>query len=1056
MLAAPVGNLADLANTGFLHLSAEHGLSQRTVQSIYQDREGLLWFGTQEGLNLYDGRKIQIFRHSDRNEGALPHDFIKDIGEDAQGNLWIATLGGLSRFNRETNRFETIALTSQSGEPVVRVACLYLAPSGELWVGSDGAGLFRLDYAAGERKIQQFSLFKEINQQDIRAILQDSRGRLWVGTDNSGIILLDASKTQSHHFTSQVDLPGSIASNRVRSIIEDSKGQIWVATRGGGVARFDELSRSFRTYRHDPADPSSLSHDRVYTLFEDTNQLIWIGTDAGVSVYSETTDQFIRVNHQPSQKSSLSHNRVLAIYQDQGGLIWLGSSSGLNQWNPVATRFVHYRQANESGMGLSHNHVHGFAESQQGGIYIATFGGGLNYFDPRSNRFTQIALDPANTHITTLMRDGQNRLWVGSYAKGVSLLASDHGVEKNFNFVADDPASLSDNGVTDILQDRDGDYWISTYRAGLNRLSKAALNQSRPEFSHYRKGQQGLLNDNIFQLLEDDEGYIWLATDGGGLFRLDKHSGQFAHISHQPGVDGSLSGNTVWSMFQDSKGRLWVGTQGNGLNRWEPQDRRNLNANFKHYNIEQGLNGSTVNGIVEDQDGSIWISTNQGLSQLDPETDKLVTYNLAEGIHSNEFNQGAVLEAKDGRLYFGGLEGVTAFYPNEIGQNQHKPKVVLTKITSQGKELTFNKPLTQLQQVNFDHTDYLIRFEFAALDYALPGKNQYQYKLEGLDAEWVMLGNLNRATFTNLPGGNYVLRVRGSNNDGLWSEEAVNLKINVMPAPWSSWWAFSLYASVFCGLLLLVVRLQAKRLANKEVFNDSVNERVQEKTLVYVKINEYLREQLELVKYQANVDMDTGLPNQNYLYDLVKANLYWINQNRHQSSHHKIVLALVKLPELEKSPSLDANAVLTQTIREFSRQFSGEGSDFRLVVRWSRLELGVICYVANREGALSLVREVRSALDQQLRRQLGEEKPFAPLRVGFSLLPLSGVNQSGLDGESLLMLTEHIARLVCGHPQFSVVGVLGVHQVLGESKFKQIMAVDQLDQLYDLFELEKY
>jgi ligand-binding sensor domain-containing protein/GGDEF domain-containing protein len=1049
-------NANEMSNITFQHISTEHGLSQRTVETIYQDKYGFLWIGTQEGLNRYDGRKLDVFRHINNDSSSLSHDYIRDVIEDRGGNLWVATGGGLNRFVRKSESFEKLKFTDTKGNTIRRLNSLYIDSSEIMWIGTDGNGLFAFNTLEKDKKITPFSRFSELEKTDITVVFEDSRKRLWVGTDGNGITLISGDRQQQQIFSHDENNQKSLAHDRVRTIIEDSKGRVWVGTRGGGLSRFDELSKTFKHYQYDVTDKRSLSNNRVYKIFEDNNKQLWIATDAGLSLYNNLEDTFVRIQHSPSQQSSINHNRVLSIFQDKGDLIWVGTSAGLNIWNPITAKFVQYRHKIQEKNTLTNNHIHGFAENKAGDIYVATFGGGLNYFNPETNEFSAFSLMQGEKNsvsdelITTLMYDSlEEALWVGTVSKGVEVFNSNHQKIKSFQHDSKDISSLSNNGVTDIIKDSDGGIWVSTYRAGLNKLN------DNGSFKRYRLENRvgGLANENIFQLLEDDEGYIWMITDGGGVIRLDKHTGYFTSFINDPDNESSLSGNTAWSIFQDSKSRIWIGTQGKGLNLWEPEDRRQGINKFKHYTIENGLSGSTINAIEEDSEGKLWISTNRGVDQLDTITDKIVSYDFSGLAHGNELNQAAVLRAKNGRLYFGGLDGISAFFPKEIKKNNHIPEVVLTNITSEGHSVEINEALNELTEVVFEYKDYLITFEFAALEFSQPKKNQYQYKLEGLDPDWIKLGSRNRATFTNLPAGTYTLKVKGSNNDGLWSKESINLKVVVLPAPWASWWAYSIYTALFSLLLLLVIRSQAKRLANQEMFRTLVSEQVEEKTALYVKNNDYLNEQMEQLKFHSNVDLSTGLPNQKYLSDLVKANLQWVDQyqDTNNSNCPKLCIAILHLPKIGNFSNTNVQAQLNKMIKIFNENVTSLDVNFKIVVRWGDNELGVLFYADNEAEGERFMRLIIEKLSECISNTIEHDFSQYPIKTGFVVTPFSGVKQDAIESSDLLMLTEHLLHLVINDAEINTFGIIGSNQKLNPNKFRQIMAINNLNKLKDVF-----
>jgi ligand-binding sensor domain-containing protein len=1016
-----------LENTNFKHISTEHGLSQKTVQTIFQDKVGFIWIGTQEGLNRYDGRELKIFRHDNNDSTSLSNDVIRDLVEDKQGNLWVATSSGLNRYDAKSESFERLAIKNENGEIVNRLNSLFVDSQGQLWVGTEQNGVFII--VQKNYQITRFEKATELIDADVRVIFEDSRNRIWIGTDGDGVTVITNNEKKNYHFLPQQGIEGAISHNRIRSIMEDSNGRIWVATRGGGINRFDELLKHFTVYRNDPQDSKSLSHNQVYQIFEDSKKKLWMATAQGVSIYQPALNNFLNIKQKPSQPYGLSSDRVLTIFQDNSGLIWLGTNSGVNQWNPINAAFAHYRQISEDPITLSDNMVYGFAESESGGIYVGSFGGGLNYYDPKKNQVgivkTAEGFEKTTKFITSMLMDDQQQLWVGSIPEGVKVYSPELKEIAHYKH-SENEHSLSANGITNIMQDSDGEIWISAFGAGINRLNKSQNN-----FRHYRSAT----TNNAFMLMEDDEGYIWVATDGGGISRLDKNTHEFVNFIHQSNNPESLSSNSAWSILQDSKGRFWIGTQGNGLNRWEPEDRRQGINKFQHYTVQNGLNSSTVNGVLEDNDGFIWISTSRGVSRLDPETNDIKHYNLADEIHFNELNQGVMLKTKDGRMFFGGEKGISAFYPQQIKSNSNIPKVVLTNISSGNEQLLFKQPLNELKEVIFDHNDYLVAFDFAALDYTQPRKNKYQYKLEGLDENWIQLGHLNRATFTNLPSGNYLLKVRGSNNNDVWSADSINLKVKVLPAPWAAWWAFALYGLLFSVLLLMFIRLQAKRLTEQEYFQNRVNQKVEEKTELYVQSNDILKQHFSQLEKNANLDFATGLPKQKYLCDMLQLTLSWLSRSSVNADAAPGHLSLMLL----RAPFVEHNRDLAiEQFELFAKNLSFIIASDAVLVRWSDDQLALINFVTDSQQINQQINVIRDCFSENT--QLFN----AGLSFAYSLFPFSVVSPAHLDADNLLMLTEHALFSVAKNKGLTVIGIVSALQQLTVPIIKQTLAKDNL------------
>ena len=1041
---------SNISVKNFKHLSTENGLSQKSVRKIFQDSNGFIWMGTQEGLNRYDGRSFQHFRYNESDPRSLSGDVIRDIIEDSNRNIWIATSNGLNLFNEAEQKFERVQILSESNNPVLRLNTLFKDSTGRIQIGTDGNGVFQIDTSKNSLKVIRSALFPTLNNSDVRVIFEDTRKRYWIGTDGNGILVKEQGASTSKKLENSVNDNSSLSNNRITSITEDQKGQIWIGTRGGGLNRFNERSSNFKHFQFEENNDSSLSNNRVFKVLEDSNTNIWVATDKGINLFEPISETFTRIINLPSQKYSLTHNRVLDIFEDRSGLIWIGTLSGINLWSPVDSKFVQYQHISEANNSLSNNTVSNFSENHQNNIYVATFGGGLNIVDSKTLKISRVStanfkkFDLHDSRLTALMVDSENSLWVGSATQGVRQFDHELNTLNTYAYAADNPSSISANGITDIFEDSDGEIWISTYGAGLNRFLKET--KSFMQYQHDPNNTNSLSSNDVYQIFEDDEGYIWLATDGGGLSRLDKHNHKFVTFKSSKDNPNSLLSDTTWSITQDRNGRFWIGTQGMGLIRWEPEDRRQGKQKFQNYSIQSGLPSSTINGVIEDESGYIWISTNKGVSRLDPEKDIFTHYNLSDNIHHNEFIQGAIIKASDNRIYIGGLNGISAFYPQEISVNEHIPRVLLTQIMSENNPLLFDTPLSQLKRVTFTHKDYFLTFEFAALDYAQPNLNQYQYKLEGFDHDWIKIGNLNRATYTNLPSGKYVFKVKGSNNDGVWSDESINLEVIIEPAPWASWWAFIIYASIFCVLLIIFIRSQARRIASQDLFQKQVSEKIKTKTLELKQNNQSLKNQLNEHQHSIGIDLATGLYNQTFFTEQLLISLAWLDGTKEQSDDikQKLFCSIVQLKNCEKSQSDHLIKVLGNKLNQME--------DFYLIARWSKTEIALLSFVKSKSDMSDMISQIVNS-SKKLEANTSQSQP-SQIAIGYSLIPMHNNDDEGFKWENILMLTEHAMRSAAKHQDSHFIGLLSCHKKLSATLIKEIMTSENILELSDIFEFD--
>ncbi len=825
LLAGTVPLGAQTRSIRFDRLSREQGLSQSTVTCILQDRVGFMWFGTQAGLNRYDGYRFIVYKHDPADPASLANDSILVLVEDEYGDLWIGTEGGgLSRWRRAEDSFTRYRHDPADPESLAgdRVRAIRRSRTGALWIGTYESGLDRFDPATGI-----FEHFRHapgdptsLSDDGIRALYEDRLGNLWVGT-MGGLNLFDPGTETFVRFQHDPTMPASLNDNRIRSILEDSAGTLWIGTYGGGLDQLDRITLTFKHHVHDPSDPSSLSENRVRALYEDDEHRLWVGTDGGLNLLSRDSGSFTRYRHRPAELSSLSADRVMAIYQDRGGVVWVGTQAGgVNKWNPLTWSFSHYQRDPASVSSLSGNDVYAFSEDPEGKLWIGTLDG-LNALDRSTGAFTHFRHDPADPRgisddrVTSLLHDRHGVLWVGTQA-GLNRFDPVSGTFERFKHQDERPESLASDGVMALFEDRRGALWVGTHGGGLDRLELPG-----GTFIHHRHDPadpRSLSNDRVSCFAEDPAGALWIGTDGGGLHRYDHRTGTFLRLQHDPDRPESLRSNIVLALHVDPGGQLWVGTRGGGLDQLLRFDEASGEAVFRNYSERAGLPNDVVYGIRSTDSAQLWISTINGMSRFDPATQEFKNYTTSHGLQSNEFNRGAHAQSSSGEMFFGGVRGFNAFFPERIGHNRIMPPVVLTSVLKSNEPIHPASSVYRIDEITLDHRDYILfSVEFAALDFTAPEENRYAYKLEGLSEDWIDLGTYRRVTFTNLDPGSYVLRVKGSTNDGAWNEDGLTLAMTITPPPWKSGWAYSLYTVALGILIYGYVRAQQKKAQRQEL-----------------------------------------------------------------------------------------------------------------------------------------------------------------------------------------------------------------------------------------------
>ena len=793
----------------FERISLEQGLSQSSIYCMLQDSQGFMWFGTEDGLNKYDGYNFTVYKPIPGEPNSLSGNFIRAIHEDSSGALWIGTDGGLDRLDRQTGQFthyghDPHSLSSNA------VQAIYQDREGMLWVGTLGGGLHRFTQEQ-ERFIRypvDSKQSRDITSSDvIWTIYQDREGVLWIGTDN-GLGRLDRQTGQLAYYKMDLE-EANLSENSVRAIYEDDSGVLWIGTFGGGLKRFDRFTERFVSYRNEPHDPHSLSNDLVWAIYQDRSGVLWVGTDNGLERWDRDGEQFIHYYHDMDDPDSLGDNSVRSIYEDDSGVFWVGTyGGGISKLDRSTDRFTHYQAEPGNPHSLNSNIIRAIYKDREGVLWIGTAGGGLNKFDRKKGAFTFYYTDnssPSHDLIRTICEDHSGALWIGTQGGGLNKFERLTERFTRYRFDPQNPHSLSDDTILAMIQDRAGTLWIGTGRGGLNRLDP-----STERFTHDDADPDipGSLSSNeVRAICEDRAGTLWIGTWNGGLNKFDRETEKFLHYPVGP---KGLSDDTVLSIHEGPSGVLWIGTAGGGLNKFNPKTET-----FTHYREKDGLPNDVVYGVLEDSRGYLWLSTNKGLSRFDPRTETFTNYDVNDGLQGNEFNGGAFHKSADGEMFFGGLNGLTVFYPENIQDNTFVPPVVLTSLTQGGEEVQVDRALGSVEEVVFRWPNNFFEFEFAALSYTQPEKNQYAYRLEGLKEDWNYIGTRRFGRYTNLPSGTYTLKIKGSNNDGVWNEEGMTITIKVVPPFWGTWWfrgivALALVGSVIGGYRLRVKGIEAR------------------------------------------------------------------------------------------------------------------------------------------------------------------------------------------------------------------------------------------------------
>ncbi|TDH19996.1 hybrid sensor histidine kinase/response regulator [Segetibacter sp. 3557_3] len=801
------------ANIRFKHISNEQGLSNSTIECIFQDRTQFIWIGTRDGLNRFDGHQMQVYRYNASDSNSISDNYIRCITQDKAGVLWIGTSNGLNRFDAKTGRFTRFKNQVRSERSISHnlVTSVLETKNGELWAGTGNAlNRFEPESQSFQRYYIDASSAAAGNQ--VNCLYEDAQGKFWVGSEK-GLYLFQEKVTPFFRPISTLDVHLEKA---IRIIHPGSDGKMWMAIKEDGLFLFDPATNRVKQYKHGEQEAGSLGSNLVKSILSDKKGKLWVGTvNGGLNLFMPESDAFLHFQNEPANAASLSQRTVSALFEDKQGNIWIGTHrGGINLYIPNRQNFgLYQKDANKNS--LSYNDVKCFFEDRAGKIWIGTDGGGLNAFDPNTEQFKHYRYNPFNTNslgsdeVLHVTEDSQGNLWVSTWGGGLNLFDRNAGTFTRFIHKPGDNSSISSDYVQQVFEDHQKRLWVATYYGGLNLFDRKTKRFQRVESDD--KHLTHLTGTNIVSICQDTRGNLWFGTDDGGLNCLQSSTQKFLHYFVN---DEKMPDLRV--LYIDSKARLWVGHSGLYLFDEAKQS-------FSLFTNRAGLASEFIKGIAEDDHGNLWISTSNGLTKINPQTKAFKKYNSADGLQGLEFEANAYLKTRKGRMFFGGLNGFNAFYPKDIQPNTFIPPVVITDfqllngtVSPGDKPAILPYTISYTDVVELSYTQSSFSFSYAALNFIIPENNQYAYRLKGLNDNWNYVNNEHKATYSNLPAGTYVFEVKAANNDGIWNETPASVKIIITPPFWNTWWFKTLVVLLLVGtagvFILFKRRLEIQRM----------------------------------------------------------------------------------------------------------------------------------------------------------------------------------------------------------------------------------------------------
>ena len=753
------------SNITFEHFSVAQGMNEPLIEHVIQDRNGYIWFASWGGLEKFDGYKFKLYEHDPNNPQSIDKAFVQTLYEDRDGIIWVGTFNGLEKFDKEKDSFTHYSPHPPGPETELsnHVFSICEDKDGFLWIGT-GNGLNKFDKTTGK-----FTCFRKgenntasISGNFIGAVSVDISGSLWIGT-GIGLDTLDRKTGNFKHVWFDPDNKSEWSITQVNAIFEDKAGIIWIGMNKGIIA-FDKKTGSFTPYMNEIG--------WITSICEDESGLLWIGSsESGLYSFDKKTNKPHNFVHDEKDPASLSSNIIYSVLFERSGTLWIATRWGVNKLNLHQKDFQHYRLSN----------ITSIVKGRDNKIWINT-DNGPKKLDSKTGQITQSQFS------NNLLYEDQNRnFWFAQ--EGGGLYKKDR-FGKITNFYTSTGEEFK-NYIDMIYETSDRNIWINGSGLHFLNLNTQKVNRINIPANY------------INCIYEDSKGLLWIGTFNRGLYSLNRKTDSIKSYLYNPIDTTGISGLTILDIYEDKNGILWFATNG-GLNKFNSST-----GLFTHFKVKDDLNNIFTLTILDDSSGNFWFNNSQGITRFNPTTNDIQNYDVYDGLPENGFIDWRGVKSDDGRIYFANMNELIGFHPNNIHNNKFIPPVVISNV------LLFNKPILLKKEIQLPFDKNFISFEFSALNFVSGEKNQYSYKMEGVDKDWVYSGTRRFASYPNLDPGDYIFRVKGSNNDGVWNEAGTSIAIIISPPFWKTWWAYLSYAAIFIFALYGIRRYEMNRISYK-------------------------------------------------------------------------------------------------------------------------------------------------------------------------------------------------------------------------------------------------
>lgn len=771
--------------------SIESGLSQCIITAMIQDSRGFIWLGTQSGLNRFDGSRFKVYKGDLNKIHSIQDNYVFALRENSKGNIFLGSYNSvLMEYIYDSDIF--LKIDMPGCDPKAYISDITEDSSGNVWIGTSKSGLYRLNkdrQFVNRYGTQNSDADEIISSNNVSSLyFNESNSKLYIGTITGGMNILDLKNNKISCINFKEHHPESDWINNVTFIFRDSRAILWIGTHYG-LFRLDEDTYKLLSVTNENFEKTCFTKKSVSDICEDLQGKLWISTqDRGLFCYGCTDNSLVRFQYDKNIESGLICNSIKCLLRDRSNVIWIGTKGeGLGKIDRQQNEFHHLINSQSNPGNREINVVRSIYKDSEENYWIGTFYDGLFKLKENENNsfhFTKLEETEKNK-ITCIQEDSRKNIWITYQTYGICCYSL---TEDKFTFRPLDLYTETHNANIIYAFCRDMKnpdlVWLGSARTGLSKFDLKEKKTIDTELI-----PEALKRITIYSLCIDSDDSIWIGTSGNGLYKYEPGTNRYTNYVHELNNANSLSNNTVNYICENSKKELWIGTQ-NGLNKLIREK-----LVFVRYSKQDGLTDNAILGMLTDTEDNLWFSNYFGLSKLSEKKNSIRNYFESDGIRCKEFNMGAFFRSVEGYLHFGGTHGTVYFDPQKIRDNPHVPDIVLTdfkifneSILPSTENRFLKENIVSAKEISLSYRESVFSFEFAALIFNNPEKNNYAYKMEGFDKDWVYCGTRRQATYTNLDPGEYVFRVKASNNDNVWNEEGTSINIIITPPYWKTWW----------------------------------------------------------------------------------------------------------------------------------------------------------------------------------------------------------------------------------------------------------------------------